>query len=156
MLHNPDSEEAPASRPSITSIGYQLRSADEVFHLLQQHEVSLLVDVRLNPISRKAGFSKNSLAPALRTIGIDYRHERELGNPRENRDPFRRGLTTAREAYESLLNGEASGAFDQLLRLALTMRVAVFCYERDHHVCHMSCILDKAQIECPELKIIEV
>ncbi|MDQ3504076.1 MAG: DUF488 domain-containing protein [Actinomycetota bacterium] len=48
----------------------------------------MLLDVRLNAISRKPGFSKKRLTAALAAVGIGYRHARALGNPRDNREPF--------------------------------------------------------------------
>ena len=68
---------------TIVSVGYQGRSVGELIDVLRQGGVEVLVDVRLNPISRKPGFSKNPLSQALAEAGIGYRHERELGNPRE-------------------------------------------------------------------------
>ena len=59
----------------VVSIGYEGRDVHEFSDLLKKHGVSLLVDVRLNPISRKTGFSKNALAKALEGVGIGYRHE---------------------------------------------------------------------------------
>lgn len=74
--------------------------------LPQRNRVDVLVDVRLNPISRKKGFSKSSLQQALGAARIEYRHERQLGNPKSNRDPFRRGLKSARARYlRHLRNG---------------------------------------------------
>ena len=53
--------------------------------------MSVLVDVRLNAVSRKSGFSKKRLTQALKDAGIEYVHEKDLGNPQDNRDSFRNG-----------------------------------------------------------------
>ena len=45
-------------RPTIVSIGYEQRDVSELIGLLKANGVVTLVDVRLNPISRKKGFSK--------------------------------------------------------------------------------------------------
>ena len=132
---------------AVVSIGYQGRSAEEIPGLLQNHGVSILVGVRMNPISRKAGISKTALAEALAVAGIEYRHERSLGNPKDNRDPFRQGLPSARARYDALLDGQALEAFEEFVILALAAKVSVLCYERDHSDCHRSCILNKAQKE---------
>ena len=47
--------------PTIVSVGYQGRSVNELIDVLRHGDVEVLVDVRLNPISRKPGFSKNPL-----------------------------------------------------------------------------------------------
>lgn len=142
--------------PTIVSIGYEQRSIDELIEHLHHHGVGLLVDVRLNAISRKKGFSKGSLRAALMNAGIDYRHDRELGNPKENRDAFRRGLKSARAAYSRhLLNG-ASTVYQDILGVAQKRRIALLCVERDGESCHRSSILERAQQDIPHLRIIDV
>ncbi|MYI55516.1 MAG: DUF488 domain-containing protein [Acidimicrobiia bacterium] len=123
---------------TIVSVGYQGRSVDELIDVLRTGEVELLVDVRLNPISRKPGFSKKPLSQALAEAGIGYRHERALGNPRDNRDPF------DRERYEAYLLEVGSAALVEMLELAKSVRIALLCFEREHSDCHRSCILDFA------------
>ena len=143
-------------KTTIISIGYEKRSVDYLIAALQHYDVSVLVDVRLNPISRKKGFSKTALASALAEAGIEYRHERELGNPKENRDPFRQGLKSARDHYLGHLRNGASGALGDLIQLARTRRIALLCYERDHRHCHRSCIIEIAQDEFPGLGFQEI
>lgn len=97
-----------------------------------------LVDVRLNPISRKPGFSKRQLGDALAEAGIGYRHERALGNPRDNREPF------DQERYEAYLREVGPAALAEVTELAGSVRIALLCYERQHRDCHRSAILDLA------------
>ena len=149
MTPKPDS-------PTIVSIGYERRDLSELIGLLKANGVVTLVDVRLNPISRKKGFSKKALAAALGDAGIEYRHERELGNPKENRDPFRRGLESARQRYRRHLQNSAYSVYERLVDLASTSRVALLCYERDHDQCHRSCILDAAQTDRPTISILRL
>ena len=123
---------------TVVSVGYQGRSVAELLEVLRQGEVEVLVDVRLNPISRKPGFSKKPLGGALAEAGIEYRHERTLGNPKENRDPF------DRERYDDYLQENGSAVLVELIELAKTVRIALLCYERQHRDCHRSRILDLA------------
>ncbi len=132
------------------------RDLSELISLLKANGVVTLVDVRLNPISRKKGFSKKALAAALSDAGIEYRHERDLGNPKENRDPFRRGLASARQRYRHHLQNDAHSVFERLVDLARTSRIALLCYERDHDQCHRSCILDAAQTDHPTLSVLRL
>ena len=142
--------------PTIVSIGYEQRDVSELIGLLTANGVSTLVDVRLNPISRKKGFSKKALAAALADAGIEYRHERELGNPKENRDPFRRGLESARQRYRRHLQTGAYSVYERVVDLASTSRIALLCYERDHDQCHRSCILEVAQTDHPEISVLRL
>lgn len=146
----------PQQTPTIVSIGYEGRSPDELISLLHHHSVDVLVDVRLNAISRKKGFSKSALANALGAAGIDYRHERELGNPRNNRDAFRRGLKSARSRYARHLENGASEAYQGIVDLADTTRLALLCVERELGVCHRSAIIESAQRDIPDLTVIDI
>ena len=147
---------ATSDRPTIISIGYERRDVGELIGLLKANGVVTLVDVRLNPISRKKGFSKKALAAALGDAGIEYRHEHELGNPKENRDPFRRGLESARQRYRRHLQTGAFSVYEQVVDLASTSRIALLCYERDHDQCHRSCILDAAQTDHPAISVLRL
>ena len=73
---------------TIYTKGYEQQDIDEVIKQLQQSGVTMLVDVREIPISRKRGFSKTSLSEHLSRNGIKYVHLRELGCP----TPIRRKL----------------------------------------------------------------
>ena len=128
---------------SITTIGYEGRTASEVIDALRTAGVKVLVDVRLTPLSRKPGLSKNGLAARLFDAGIEYMHLPELGNPRENRDGFRRGDAAAVARYRAVLRTpEGQAALDQLVRLARQQRVAVMCFEHDAAECHRSMVVD--------------
>ena len=143
-------------RTTIVSIGYEKRDVNTLIGLLTDNDVSTLVDVRLNPISRKKGFSKTALATALNEAGIEYRHERQLGNPKENRDPFRQGLMSAREEYQNHLMNGSSAVYHQIIDLAFTTRIALLCFELDHDQCHRSCILETALTERPAIEILKL
>ena len=147
---------APLDPWTIVSIGYQQRTVEDLVELLRSHDVSILVDVRLTPISRKKGFSKTALTNVLMDADIEYRHERELGNPKNNRDPFRNGLSEARDRYIDHLHNGAAATYIDVIKLARSRRVALLCYERDHYTCHRSCILELAKQEFPDLKVLEL
>ena len=109
--------------------------------------VSRLVDVRLNPISRKPGLSKTALRHALAEAGIDYEHRRELGNPKANRAGFAGApteLTTARSIFKTLLDRpEADKALNELAASGRTELVALLCYEADQRRCHRDVVLQE-------------
>lgn len=151
-----DTMPRPDASAAFVSVGYQERDIDEFVQLLVDNDVELLVDVRLNAISRKRGFSKTALSNTLATAGIGYRHERELGNPKDNREPFRQGLASARKRYLALLSNGASAVYAEVVSLAQTRRVALLCYERDHAECHRSCIIDSALDRDPHLRVVKI
>ena len=147
---------SPRRTTTIVSVGYEGRTAEELVRTLEQSKVDVLVDVRLTPISRKKGLSKKALSAALAEAGIEYRHEPELGNPKDNRDPFRKGLKSARTRYEAHLSNGAEATFDSTIALARQSRIALMCFERDHSTCHRSCILERAQKADPALSVLKV
>jgi uncharacterized protein (DUF488 family) len=70
----------------VMTIGYQHLTVDQLIDDLTVARVKVLVDVRLTPLLRKPGLSKNGLPARLRDAGIDYVHLPEIGNPRDNRE----------------------------------------------------------------------
>lgn len=122
-------------------IGYQGLQLSDLIGRLRSNGVRVLVDIRLNAISRKAGYSKRSLAAALEAAGIRYLHDPRLGNPKDNgaghADTASDDTIAARERFERLLDGGAgAGAIRDLASLVEQESVAVLCYEADENQCH--------------------
>jgi uncharacterized protein (DUF488 family) len=139
-------------RRAVLTIGYQNRTVDDVIDVLRAADVKVLVDVRLTPLSRKPGLSKKSLATRLGDAGIDYVHLPQLGNPRDDRDAFRRGDADAVARYQGVLTTpEGQAALDQLRRLVTHRRIALMCFEHDAAECHRSMVAD-ALFEAGEVK----
>lgn len=132
-------------RSALISIGYEGRSSEELVQLLTHLRVTTLVDVRLTPLSRKPGLSKTRLSESLLDVGLGYVHLPALGNPKENREPFRTGRAHDGCIRFSALLAEPSAvaAMDQLEALVRDGRVAVLCFERDHERCHRQVIVDR-------------
>lgn len=141
---------------ALLSIGYEGRSLADVVELLVDNDVDVLVDVRLNAISRKPGLSKTALSDALAAAGIEYLHQRELGNPKDNRAGFRSGSKSSRSRYLRSLSNGGYSAYASTVDLAKTQRVALFCYEKTHAECHRSCIADKATQDDATVKVVEL
>lgn len=133
---------------SLISIGYEGLTIDALISRLRIHGVSVLADVRLNAISRKKGFSKKALATSLQEAGIEYLHVPELGNHRDNRagyaEPGTVGGDVARGAFAEVLTAPAAQeALRNLLELASSSPIAVFCYEADETQCHREQVLEE-------------
>lgn len=137
----------------VVSAGYEGRTIKGFVESLVALGVTTVADVRLNAISRKAGFSKGRLHAALAEADIDYLHFRTLGNPRENRERFWIGrLQEGRDAYRELLSGDDQvSALTELGELADQQVVAILCFEQDHERCHRQVVIDQLinQIELP-------
>lgn len=132
---------------AISGVGYEGVTLDSFISRLRLHSIDVVVDVRLNAISRKRGFSKKSLAAALEESGISYVHLPALGNQRENREGYgeitSRPGEVARERYRSELSRqEPSESLRELAGLATAQRVAVFCFEADERYCHREQVIE--------------
>ena len=95
-----------------------------------------MVDVRLTPLSRKPGLSKTRLGAAAAERGIEYLHDRRLGNPKPNREPFWNGRSEAGGiVYRQHL--DAAGGLPDLCSVVRTRPViALLCFEAKHEHCH--------------------
>lgn len=122
----------------LSTIGYEGRTQDEVLDALAAAGVALLIDVRAVAASRRPGFSKTSLAAALRERGIDYVHFRALGTPKAGREAVRAGRVAEMHAIyeEQLATPEAQLAFEQVIAAAGERHAALLCYESDPAGCH--------------------
>jgi hypothetical protein len=142
------------TRPAtIVSIGYEGRSVETFVDELVAHGVGVVVDVRENAISRKRGFSKRALGEACSASGIDYRHERELGNPRSNRDGFRAADRASVEFYRRHLATQGAQALDRVSSLLKDRTVALLCFEEDPCACHRSIVAEELRAADPLVKI---
>lgn len=129
----------------IVSVGYEGRTINEFIDQLVAHGVTTVADVRLTPISRKAGFSKTRLSEALNNAGISYLHLRTLGNQKDNREPFHSGrIEEGREVFRATLSSkEAASALNELTEIATNRVVAVLCFEADQQHCHRHVVIDE-------------
>lgn len=131
----------------VTGIGYEGETIDGFIATLKVRGISTLVDVRLNAISRKRGFSKTALSQALAANGLTYLHRPALGNPKENRADYSESHSVAgdaaRERFRLLLTTtEADLAVDEIAALATNGRVAVMCFERSQLHCHRQQVIE--------------
>ena len=130
----------------IATIGYEGGSVENYLNRLITNDIGLLVDVRKNPLSRKYGFSKNTLIELLSHFGIVYIHLPDLGIESIER----KDLTTQDDYnrlfdnYERTVLEEQSEILEQLLDLYEDKkRIALTCFEKEHTQCHRGRITNK-------------
>ncbi|MBB3692896.1 DUF488 family protein [Sphingomonas sp. BK580] len=128
---------------TIYTIGYEGATVDSFLAALTAAGVRRVVDVRALPLSRRPGFSKSSLAAALKEVGIDYVHLKPLGTPKPGRDAAKKGdVATLTAVYEAQLAlPEAQVAAARMLELADERPSALLCFERDPCHCHRTLLL---------------
>lgn len=131
---------------NVVGVGYEGLDLDGLVSKLKLRSVQTLVDVRLNPISRKRGLSKTALRARLTNEGIAYEHLPALGNPRDNREGFAEvsgaDAREARERFSQLLESvPAEESLDRVSELAKAGIVALLCFEADESRCHRELVL---------------
>lgn len=134
-----------ASRPGFCTIGYEGRTLENYLNSLIQDGVTVLCDVRRNPLSRKYGFSKGTLRNACEGVGIRYEHLPELGIASEER----RELHTQAD-YDALFavyerealpkQAKALGKIRSWIEAG--ERVALTCFEKLPKQCHRHCVAE--------------
>jgi uncharacterized protein (DUF488 family) len=131
--------------PLLHTIGYEGSSIDEFLRTLDDHGITLLIDVRDVPISRKKGFSKNKLAEALRGSGVDYLHLKGLGDPKAGRIAAREGrFADFRRIFGAhMTTSLAQRDLDRGVAAARSSFACLLCFERDHRNCHRCIVAEE-------------
>lgn len=131
------------------TIGYEGISFEEYINQLLRKNVRLLCDVRMNPISRKFGFSKGVLSEVLPQFGIEYLHIPELGIISSSRKELH-----AASDYQYLFENykkelKRKNKFLSIVRDALVeyKKIALTCFEHQPLFCHRHCISEYIQKE---------
>jgi hypothetical protein len=135
----------PAGQPGLCTIGYEGSSLEGYLNRLLHAGVTLLCDVRRNPLSRKYGFSKSTLSKGCEGVGIRYEHLPELCIASEER----RELHTQADydalfaVYERESLPKQSEALAKIRGwIAAGDRVALTCFERLPEQCHRHCVAE--------------
>ena len=131
--------------PGVVTIGYEGKSLELYLNQLLQDCVTLLCDVRRNPLSRKYGFAKGTLSKACEGVGIRYEHLPELGIASEERKDLvtQADYDALFENYERETLPRQAGALNRIQHwLAEGERVALTCYEALPCQCHRHCVAE--------------
>ena len=133
----------------IFTIGYEGATQAELIAALEAAGVTLVIDVRAVPLSRKPGFSKNVLAAGLKEAGIGYVHLKALGTPPAGREAARKGrMDEMRRIFaEQLDTPEAAAQTAQMVALAEESPAALLCFERDPACCHRTPLREAAMAD---------
>lgn len=117
--------------------GYSGRTQAELFDLMTEHRIALVVDVRQRPWSRDARWGKRELAA---TFGANCRHLPQLGN-------------RSRNVPKVQLVDEEKGLAHLEELLSVHQRVLIMCLERDPSRCHRSYVAQRMEERIEGLEI---
>lgn len=133
----------------VWTIGYEKVGQGDFIAALRAAKIKTLVDIRDIANSRRAGFSKKSLAGALDEAGIGYIHMKALGTPKAGREAARRGDTaTMHRIFEAkLVEPESQLALAETAELAGRGGICLMCLEHDWRVCHRGIVAARLEAD---------
>jgi uncharacterized protein (DUF488 family) len=138
-----------ATRPTrvagLSTIGYEGLSLEGYLNRLLRAGVTVLCDVRRNPLSRKYGFSKRTLAKGCEGVGIRYEHIPELGIDSVDRQGLdtQADYDTLFDRYERDLLPNQKPALGTIVDwIQSGESVALTCYEHLPLQCHRHCVAE--------------
>ncbi|NNM85353.1 MAG: DUF488 domain-containing protein [Phycisphaerales bacterium] len=134
------------SQRILYTIGHSTRSWREFTDLLLAWKIAELIDVRTVPRSRAfPQFNKDHMATALRRVGIEYKHIKELGGLRHTKKgSANTGWRNAsfRGYADYMQSQEFSQALAELNRRRRLHRACIMCSEALWWRCHRRMIAD--------------
>jgi len=127
----------------VFTVGYEKRDIENFIKLLKVNDIKLLVDIRANGFSRKAGFSSKILEKNLALEGIDYLAMEELGAPKPLRNDLKeKGYTWFFKKYGEYIDGKKS-ELDKLEKIVKYTHSCLMCFELNPNECHRSIVSNK-------------
>lgn len=127
----------------VYTIGHSNHSLEDFLHLLQQHEITALADVRSHPYSRYLPhFNQKALKIALQQVNIAYVFlGKELGARPEDLSCYVNG----KARYENIAaTAEFSEGIKRICQGAKQYKIALMCAEKDPITCHRAILVSRA------------
>lgn len=144
---------------SVFTIGYEERTIKEFVERLKRNNITVLIDVREIPASRKPGFSKSRLSEILRNNDINYIHMKDLGSPK----PLRKKLQQNNDyksfflEYRTYIDSKTE-IVEELYKAVVSRETScLMCMERLPEYCHRKIVAEKIrEIDGNGLVIIDI
>lgn len=126
---------------AVFTIGYEGIGLEDFLGLLSENGIDTLIDIREYPLSRKPGFSKTVLNATVGLMGLDYRHIKALGCPKEVRNKYRDtgDWTQYKRGFLSYLDTQTE-VIRELAEFSASSNFALMCFEADYNYCHRSMV----------------
>lgn len=132
----------PVAELAIYTAGYEGLLIDGFLNGLLKAGISRLIDVRHNPIARRYGFHKSTLARLCGKLDINYQHVPALGIPSAERQGLAEGGSLERkrlfESYERTTLVQETDSIAQVAAMMQEMPSVLVCMEEKPCDCHRS------------------
>ena len=128
----------------IYTVGYENATIDDFIATLKTVGIERVIDVREYPLSRKKGFSKNTLHALLEANDIEYVHLKGLGDPKDGREAARAG--DYKKFFQIFSKHMKTAQAQSDLKIAIELAQAkvscLLCYERKPEECHRTIVAE--------------
>ncbi|HNO80574.1 MAG TPA: DUF488 family protein [Phycisphaerae bacterium] len=140
----------PSASAAVYTAGYEGLHIDGFLNSLMQNGIEQLVDVRNNPVSRRYGFHKSTLARLCEYVGIAYRHFPELGIASRDRRDLNNTLDREKlfALYERGLLPMRQRSIEAVAALVENKPTVLVCMEANHTLCHRSRLSNVVAEQC--------
>lgn len=130
----------PKAEPAIYTAGYEGMTIDGFLNRLMETGIERLIDVRSNPVSRRYGYHKSTLARLCGDVGIAYVHFPQLGIASEERQELLAldDRDTLFANYEANVLPNQKSSIHEVARLMSERASVLVCMEADPADCHRS------------------
>lgn len=127
----------PRAKRGIYTAGYQGISIDGFMDFLMRTGIKHVLDIRRDAVSRKYGFSKNSLKNICSRLGLEYGHFPSLGIGRADRNAAHESgdYRSLFSRYRRSVRSEAT-ALSSIQQEIQASPSVLLCAEADPHHCH--------------------
>lgn len=138
--------------------GYEGETVKVFLEKLEDSKITSVIDVRETPLSRKNGFSKNSLQDILSSVGIDYYHFPELGSPAELREELHSSgdYLSFFKKYRNYIRNEEESIRAVSAVINEDKSPALLCFEKVTDLCHRTILASEILKVNPHLQVIQI
>jgi len=133
--------------PRFFTSGYEGENTQDFFAKLKKDKIDILIDVRQNPFSFKPGFSRSQLQILAKQENIYYVHIKELGTPVPLRKKLKQDHNYQQffKQYSDFVK-EYQDIIEDLVRLSMSKKVCIICFEKDENFCHRKIIAQQVAL----------
>jgi len=132
------------SQGILYTIGYQRKSFKEFLQCIIDNNISVLIDIRYNPDSRRRNFSKSFLETYLPKKNITYVHYKELGAPTSKRHEAKttNNHNLVLQKWKRIIKNKID-ILNGLKRQFDSDIICFMCYEKEVSQCHRLIVSDQ-------------
>ena len=130
----------------IYSIGHSTRDIGSFIELLRDNDISLVVDIRSLPGSKKyPWFNRENLEKSLKEEGIGYMHLKGLGGFRKAKKDSKNNIwknKSFRGYADYMETKDFEDGIKDLIKESKDKNAAIMCAEANPYSCHRSMVSD--------------